>query len=65
MTNEEISLEKEKMFEQIKVAQERLAEIRKICKHEKTFEGNYSWRVGSYQLAEICSYCGEFIKYIE
>jgi CO dehydrogenase nickel-insertion accessory protein CooC1 len=65
MTNEEIKLETEKMYAQIKGAEARLKELRTICKHEKTFEGNYSWRVGSIQLAEICEYCGEFIKYLD
>ena len=61
MTNEEINKEKDKMFAQIKSANERLTEIRKICKHEKTFIGNYSWRVGSIEPSEICTYCGEWI----
>lgn len=63
MTNEEIKQEKERCFDQIEKSRERLKEIREICKHEKTFEGNYSWRIGSYRLADICEYCGEFIRY--
>jgi len=63
MKNEEIKQEKERCFEQIKKAQERLEEIRKVCKHEKTYEGNYSWRIGCMQLADICEYCGELIRY--
>jgi len=63
MKNEEIKQEKERCFEQIKTSQERLEEIRKICKHEKTYEGNYSRRIGSVQLADICEYCGELIRY--
>ena len=63
MTNEEIRKIKENCYEQIKLAEERLMEIRKICKHEKTFEGNYSWRVGASAPAVICEYCGELIKY--
>lgn len=62
MTNEEIRLEKEKMFAQIKSADERLNELRAICKHEKTFEGNYSYRIGVVQIADICEYCGELIR---
>lgn len=58
----EIKIEKELMFEQIKKANERLEEIRKICKHENTFEGTWSYRPGSYSPAEICSDCGELIK---
>jgi len=63
MTNTEIKAEKDRCFEQIELAKERLEEIRKICKHEKTFEGNYSWRVGCIQPAIICEYCGELIEY--
>jgi hypothetical protein len=63
MKNEEIKLEKEKIYTQIKSLDERLKELRTICKHEKTFETNYSWRVGNIQLADICEYCGELIRY--
>ena len=63
MTNEEIKQEKEKCLEQIKTSQERLEEIRKECKHEKTYESNYSCRIGNVQLADICEYCGELIRY--
>jgi len=63
MNNEEIKKECEQMYSQIKNAEERLKELRKECKHEKTFEGNYSWRIGAIQLADICEYCGELIRY--
>lgn len=63
MTPEEIKQECEKMYSQIKNAEEKLKEIRGICKHETTYEGNYSWRIGSISVAEICSDCGELIKY--
>ena len=63
MTNEEIKTETELMYDQIQKAQDRLTELRSICKHEKTFEGNYSWRIGCCQLADICEYCGELINY--
>lgn len=63
MTNEEIKLQCEKMYLQISDAKTQLEELRKICKHEKTYEGNYSTRVGVIRLAEICEYCGELIKY--
>lgn len=58
----EIKIEKELMFEQIRKAEERLAEIRKICKHENTFEGNWSYGPGRYFLSEICSDCGDCLK---
>ena len=63
MENEEIKNECEKMYAQIKSAEERLKELRAVCKHEKTFEGNYSWRVGNIQLADICEYCCSMIRY--
>jgi len=63
MINDDIKSKKEESFLQIKIAEEGLKQLRTICKHEKTIETNYSYRIGSYQLAEICEYCGEFIKY--
>jgi hypothetical protein len=65
MTNEEIKEDCLRQFDLIKIAQERLIELRNICKHEHTFEGNYSWRLGSIVKAEICSYCTQFIKAVE
>ncbi len=64
MTNEEIKTEREKLHEQIEKATERIKELQIICKHENTFEGNYSWRIGNIQKAEICSDCAKLIKYI-
>lgn len=63
MINEEIKNECEQMYEQIKSAEDRLKELRAECKHEKPFEGNYSWRIGSIQPAIICYYCGKLIRY--
>lgn len=63
MTNEEIKKEANKCYEQIKIAQGRLKEIRKICKHEKTFHGNYLFRECFIEPGEICEYCGELINY--
>lgn len=64
MENAEIKKECELMYEQIKKAQERLKEIRSICKHENQFEGNYSWRIGAINRAIMCVDCGECIKFI-
>lgn len=64
MTNEEIKSEVDKLNGEILFAQSRLHDLREeICKHEKTFEGNYSWRPGVMQLADICEYCGKVIKF--
>ena len=62
MIKEEIKKECEKMYAQIKCSEDRLRALRAECKHEKTFEGNYSWRVGSIRLADICEYCGLMIR---
>jgi hypothetical protein len=64
MTNKEIKTETENCYKTIKQAEDRLTEIRAICPHEKTFIGNYMWRVGHIQQAHICKYCGQFIKYV-
>ena len=61
--NQEIKKECEQLYVQIKNAEERLKELRSRCKHENTFEGNYSWRIGSTQPAVICEYCGSLIRY--
>ena len=63
MTNEEIKADCEKQYKAIEDARIRLKNLRDICKHEHTYQGNYSWRPGSIQPAEICSYCNELIKY--
>lgn len=59
MINQEIKTECEKAYEQISLAQERLKELRAICKHEHTTERPYAWRVGSYDIVNVCDYCGE------
>lgn len=63
MKNEEIAIECQQMYNQIKNAEQRLKQLRDICKHEKTSEGNYSWRPGNIMLADICDYCGQLIRY--
>jgi hypothetical protein len=63
MKNEEIKSKCESIFAQIKDGEERLDRIREICKHEKTYEVNYSWRPGVMQLADVCYYCGELVRY--
>lgn len=61
----DIKIECEKMYAQISEAENRLKFLRANCKHLKTFEGNYSWRIGAIQRAEICSDCGSLIKYLD
>lgn len=60
--SEQIKKECETMYEIINTAHKRLEELRKICQHQNTFQGNYSYRVGSITPATICSDCGHVIK---
>ena len=52
------------MYEQIRKAQDRLKELREMCKHEHYWETNYSYRIGSLMPAIVCSDCGELISFI-
>lgn len=52
------------MYAKIKFAEDRLKEVRGICKHPETFEGNWSYRIGSISPAIICSDCGALMRYI-
>ena len=63
MTQEEIKGERELLYLKIQECNDRLKEIRKICSHTNTFEGNWSYRIGNISPAIICSDCGNFIKY--
>lgn len=63
MTQEEIKYRKEMMELEIKGLTAQLKELRNICAHPNTFEGNYSWRIGAFDKAIICSDCGELINY--
>jgi hypothetical protein len=65
MSNEEIKQECEKAYIEIKIYQERLNILRDICKHEKTEEGNYSWRPGAIHRADICVYCNTPVKFLD
>lgn len=64
MTNEEILADTEAQYAAIKVAEERLKELRdNICKHEEIFEGNYSWRVGVLVTTFMCKFCHKPIEF--
>ena len=63
MTKKKKKNECEQLYAQIKSAEEKLVKLRSDCKHEKTIEGMYSWRVGNFQLADICEYCHSMIRY--
>ena len=62
MTNEEIKNKKEAFENIISLAQEGLKGLREVCKHEKTFKGSYSYRIGVIEERGICEYCGEVIN---
>jgi hypothetical protein len=62
MTQKEIKQTCDIAYQMIKDAENILVDMRKLCKHPNTFEGNYSYRVGSIQPAIICSDCGHVIK---
>jgi hypothetical protein len=65
MTNQEIKDECKKSYEQINSAQERLKELRTICKHEHTTERPYAWRIGAYDTAKVCDYCGQNCGFVK
>lgn len=55
---------KEFCFNQIKEANDTLAEIREKCDHPETELCTYSTRPGQYwEGTEICSICGEVVKW--
>jgi len=62
MRQSDIKKECEVAYSHIKLANEKLEYLRSICKHKKTFKGTYSYRVGSYQEADICFHCGKVIN---
>lgn len=63
MTQEEIKLTCEMQYDAIRHAEKVLADIRSACDHPNTFEGLYSYRLGSISPAIICSDCGTLIRY--
>ncbi len=63
MTQEQIKEQRDILYKNIKDAEDGLKILRSICKHPNTFEGNYSWRIGACDRANICSDCGELINY--
>ena len=63
MTPEEIKQKVEVCYKQIKDSENRLAEIRKECLHTSSFEGNYSYRVGTIDICDICSFCGKVLSF--
>lgn len=64
MVSADIKKECELMYSQIKKAENRLKELREICKHEDTFIGNYSYRIGVIDEVKLCEYCGSVLSKI-
>ena len=62
MTPQEIKKDCEQQYKNIRKAEDRLKKLRAVCKHENTFEGNYSYRPGASIPSIICSDCGSVIK---
>jgi len=62
MRNQEIKARVKELQEIVSTSQQKIETLRSICKHEKTFKGNYSWRVGVIEERDICEFCGEVIK---
>ncbi len=61
----EIKKECDLMQDQIEQSQNRLIELRKLCKHQNTFKGLYSYRFGVIQNALLCCYCKDVIRFID
>ena len=62
MRSEEIKAECEQIYKTIRVSEERLNNLRKECKHEKFFIGDYSFSPGHIYKTAICEYCGQPIN---
>jgi len=62
MKQSEIKTECELIIAEFKSLEDRFQRLRSICKHPNTHEGIYSWRVGVFQPAIICSDCDKVIS---
>lgn len=64
MTPEEIKLNCERQYANIKASEDRLVELRKQCTHSKTFIGNYSFRQAAVYKMKICYFCNEPLEMV-
>ena len=62
MKQSEIKTECELIYTQIENLNDRLTRLRSICKHENTYDGIYSWRVGVMQQTRLCCDCNSVIS---
>lgn len=65
MSQEEIKEVLNRQLARIKLANDRITELRTICKHPNQHEGLFSYRIGSYHPAIICSDCNQLIQLID
>lgn len=64
MSPEEIRDEISKEQQNIEKSTERIRELRKVCKHEDSKSGLYSYRVGNISDVKMCLYCDEVLEYL-
>ncbi len=64
MKAQEIKQEHTRLVETIKTAEAEIKVLQANCKHENTFEGNWSCRIGQSDKANICSDCGSLINFV-
>lgn len=57
----DIKKEVQLQYDAIKLAEQRLKELRVQCIHPSSSMVNYSWRVGSIELRKVCDDCGELM----
>ena len=62
MTSKEIKSECQALRDKIVLYKIRIEELQTKCKHENTYEGKWSYRVGSCTDAIICSDCMKKVK---
>lgn len=62
MKSEEIRQNYKSYQKIISSAKEGIVHLRKVCPHNNTSKGNYSYRVGSLSPAIICDDCGKVVE---
>lgn len=48
-------------YEAQRQAVARIEELRRTCPHAERFQGLYSWRLGSTELAWLCKECDQYL----
>jgi len=65
MTGDEIKIECESLYKANNKNAERLQELRDLCQHEDTYEGDYSYGIARTFPAVICNHCGAVVKQLD